>query len=105
MTKLLEKPKDVKVLAPLIVKELIYRLLLGGQSARLSYLSAAEDHSRRISRAVKQLRENFNEPLRIEDIARSLGMSASGFHHHFKNVTSMSPIQFQKQLRFQEARR
>src|SRR5438128_3417065 len=61
--------------------------------------------TRRISKAIGRLREHFNETLKIEDIARELGMSVSGFHHHFKSVTGMSPLQFQKQIRLQEARR
>ncbi len=62
-------------------------------------------HAHRMVRAVEKLRENFNKPLRIEDIARELGMSVSGFHAHFRAVATMSPLQFQKQLRLQEARR
>ena len=65
----------------------------------------SEGDARRISRAVRQLRENIDQPLKIENIARELGMSVSGFHHHFKSVTAMSPLQFQKQIRLQEARR
>ena len=99
-----ETPADGKVLAPLVIKEIIYRLLAGGQGARLAHLLTASD-TRRISKAIGRLREHFNEPLKIEDIARELGMSVSGFHHHFKSVTAMSPLQFQKQIRLQEARR
>jgi AraC-like DNA-binding protein len=62
-------------------------------------------NSHRIVRAIDRLRKDFDQPLRIEDIARELGMSVSGFHHHFKAVTAMSPLQFQKQMRLQEARR
>jgi AraC-like DNA-binding protein len=68
-------------------------------------VAAGGGDTRRISRAVQQLRENIDAPLRIENIARELGMSVSGFHHHFKSVTAMSPVQYQKQLRLQEARR
>ena len=94
------------MLAPLITREIIYRLLAGGQGARLGHLvSSSGGEARRISRAIGRLREHYNEPLKIEDIARELGMSVSGFHHHFKSVTSMSPLQFQKQIRLQEARR
>src|SRR5438876_3271622 len=99
-----ETPADGKVLAPLVIKEIIYRLLAGGQGARLAHLLTASD-TRRISKAIGRLREHFNEPLKIEDIARELGMSVSGFHHHFKSVTAMSLLQFQKQIRLQEARR
>ncbi|HMM79756.1 MAG TPA: AraC family transcriptional regulator [Pyrinomonadaceae bacterium] len=105
MVRLLDRPNDIKALSPLILKEIIFRLLLEGQGARLRHLTAEQDHSRRISRGIKEVRENISQPLNIEDIARRLGMSVSGFHHHFKSVTSMSPIQFQKQLRLQEARR
>lgn len=105
LVRLLDTPNEMRVLAPLIIREIVYRLLKGEQGARLSHLLAPGGDTRRISRAVKQLRENFDQPLRIENIAREIGMSVSGFHHHFKSVTAMSPVQFQKQLRLQEARR
>jgi AraC-like DNA-binding protein len=104
LARLLERPDEIQVLAPLIVREIVYRLLRGEQGARLGHLLTSGD-SRRISKAVGHLREHFDEPLRIESIARELGMSVSGFHHHFKSVTAMSPLQFQKQIRLQEARR
>jgi len=104
LVRLAEEPASINVLAPLIVKEIIYRLLAGGQGARLGHLLPAGD-TQRISRAIGRLREHFDEPLKIDDIARELGMSVSGFHHHFKSVTAMSPLQFQKQIRLQEARR
>jgi len=104
LIRIAETPAESKVLAPLVIKEIIYRLLAGGQGARLAHLLTASD-TRRISKAIGRLREHFNEPLKIEDIARELGMSVSGFHHHFKSVTAMSPLQFQKQIRLQEARR
>jgi len=104
LVRLADEPESSKVLAPLIVKEIIYRLLAGGQGARLGHLLQAGD-TQRISRAIGHLREHFDEPLKIDDFARQLGMSVSGFHHHFKSVTAMSPLQFQKQIRLQEARR
>jgi AraC-like DNA-binding protein len=104
LVRIAETPAEGKVLAPLVIKEIIYRLLAGGQGARLAHLLTASD-TRRISKAIGRLREHFNEPIKIEDIARELGMSVSGFHHHFKSVTAMSPLQFQKQIRLQEARR
>ena len=104
LVRIAERPAERKLLAPLVIKEIIYRLLAGGQGARLAHLLTASD-TRRISKAIGRLREHFNEPLKIEDIARELGMSVSGFHHHFKSVTAMSPLQFQKQIRLQEARR
>ena len=105
LARLLETPDQINIIAPLIVREIIYRLLTGEQGGRLSHLLVSEGDTRRISKAVKQLRENIDQPLKIETIARELGMSVSGFHHHFKSVTAMSPLQFQKQIRLQEARR
>jgi AraC-like DNA-binding protein len=105
MARLLDTPDEIEVLAPLIIREVVYRLLRGEQGARLSHLLASGGATRRISKAVEQLRENIDQPLKIETIARELGMSVSGFHHHFKSVTAMSPLQFQKQIRLQEARR
>lgn len=105
LIRLLDAPVERKVLAPLIVREIIFRLLVGGQGARLSHLLAAGADTHRISKAIGRLRENFDQPLRMDDLAQELGMSVSGFHHHFKSVTAMSPLQFQKQIRLQEARR
>ncbi|MEE3716637.1 AraC family transcriptional regulator [Tumidithrix elongata RA019] len=105
LVKLLDKPDEMKLFAPSIIREIIYRLLKGRQGERLSHLVIAEGDTQRISRVVKQLRENIDQPLKIDDIARELGMSVSGFHNHFKSVTAMSPLQFQKQIRLQEARR
>jgi AraC-like DNA-binding protein len=105
LVRLVETPAERKVLASLIIREIIYRLLIGGQGARLSHILAASGDTRRISKAIGHLREHFDEQLKMDEIARELGMSVSGFHHHFKSVTSMSPLQFQKHLRLQEARR
>jgi AraC-like DNA-binding protein len=82
-----------------------YRLLTGAQGSRMRHLAMFGGHAHRMVRAVENLRKDFDKPLRIEDIARGLGMSVSGFHSHFRAVTAMSPLQFQKQLRLQEARR
>ena len=105
LARLLDTSDEIQVLAPLIIREIVYRLLKGEQGARLGHLLASAGDTRRISKAIGHLRENFDQPLRIDDIARELGMSVSGFHHHFKSVTAMSPLQFQKQIRLQEARR
>lgn len=105
LVRLYEKPNQTQMLAPLIIKEIIFRLLIGGQGARLSHLIAATGETVRISQAINYLRERLTEPLRIEEIARRFGMSVSGFHAQFKSVTAMSPLQFQKQVRLQEARR
>jgi AraC-like DNA-binding protein len=105
LMRLLDKPGEQKILAPLVTREIVYRLLAGGQGARLGHLMTSGADTRLISRAIGHLREHFHEPIKIENIARELGMSVSGFHHHFKSVTAMSPLQFQKQIRLQEARR
>lgn len=105
LVRLLDAPFESKVLAPLIIREIVFRLLADGQSARLSHLLTAGRDTRRISKAIGLLRENFDQTLKMDDIAHELGMSVSGFHHHFKSVTAMSPLQFQKQIRLQEARR
>ncbi len=105
LVRLLDTPHEAGMLVPLIIREIVYRLLKGEQGARLSHLLPAGGDTRRISKAVEQLRRNIDQPLIIENVARQLGMSVSGFHHHFKSVTAMSPLQFQKQIRLQEARR
>jgi AraC-like DNA-binding protein len=90
---------------PLIAREIIYRLLRGEQGNRLRHLAILGGYAPDIARAIERLRRNFDQPLRIEQMARELGMSVSVFHHHFKAVTAMSPLQFQKRLRLLEARR
>jgi AraC-like DNA-binding protein len=102
---LARSPEQYRVLGPLVVREIVYRLLTGEQGHRMRHLATIGGHAHRMVRAVKKLRDDFAKPLRIEDVARDIGMSVSGFHAHFKAVTAMSPLQFQKQLRLQEARR
>lgn len=105
LVRLLDSPTEACFLAPLIKREIVYRLLRGEQGDRLYHIAALGGYTHRIIDAIERFRKDFNQPLRIEDIARELGMSVSGFHHHFKAVTAMSPLQFQKQIRLQEARR
>ena len=105
LVRLLDSPTDARVLAPLITREIVYRLLAGEQGDRLRQIATLGGHTHRIAKAIERLRDDFDRPLRIEDLAQELGMSVSGFHHHFKEVTAMSPLEFQKQLRLQEARR
>lgn len=105
LVRLLETPAEARVLAPLIKREIVYRLLMGEQGERLRHFASLGGADQPIARAVQRLRRDFDQPLRMDDLARDLGMSTSGFHHHFKQVTAMSPLQFQKQLRLQEARR
>jgi AraC-like DNA-binding protein len=96
---------EARFLRPLITREIVFRLLRGEQGGRLPHIVALGGRGHRIARALQRLREDFDRPLRIEDVARELGMSVSGFHHHFRAVTAMSPLQFQKRMRLQEARR
>jgi AraC-like DNA-binding protein len=106
LTRLLDAPAEAPVLQPLYMRELIYRLLAGSQGPRLRHLAILEGgYTTHIARAVARLRQDFDQPLRIETLARELGMSVSALHHHFKAVSAMSPLQFQKRLRLQEARR
>lgn len=102
---LLAEEQDIPILAPVIQREILYRLLVGDQGARLRQIAAAGTKSQQIARAIGWLKENFNQPLRIDDLALQAGMSTSTFHHHFRAMTALSPLQFQKNLRLQEARR
>jgi AraC-like DNA-binding protein len=105
LVRLIDNPTEARVLAPLVTREIVYRLLLGKQGDRLRHIAVLSGYTPPITRAIERLRKNFDQPLRIDDVAQELGMSVSGFHHHFKAVTAMSPLQFQKQMRLQEARR
>jgi AraC-like DNA-binding protein len=105
LLRLLDAPHDIPTLAPLIEGEVLYRLLTGPLGPRLRQLAIMETPSNRIAVAIAWLKENFRHPLRIEELADRVGMSVSSLHHHFKAVTAMSPIQYQKQLRLHEARR
>jgi len=105
LVRLLDTPTEVPFLAPLITREIIYRLWMGEQRDRLRHIAALGGYTSHIAKAIERLHQDFDQPLRIDSIARELGMSISGFHHHFKSVTAMSPLQFQKRLRLQEARR
>lgn len=105
IVRLIDAPRDYGVLAPLAIREIVYRLATGGQGQRLRQVALVGGRAPRIARAIERLRKDFDKPLRITNLARQLGMSVSGFHHKFKAVTAMSPLQFQKQLRLQEARR
>jgi AraC-like DNA-binding protein len=105
LVRLLDAPTEAQVLQPLITREIIYRLLMREQGGRLRHLTISGGYTPSIARAVKLLLQDFDQPLRIKQLARELGMSVSSLQHRFKAVTAMSPQQFQKQLRLQEARR
>ena len=102
---LLDEPKDIPILAPIIQREIFYRLLVGDQGARLRQMASAGSQGRQIARAIDWLKGNFSEPIRIDDLAAQVNMSTSTFHQHFRAVTAMSPLQYQKWLRLNEARR
>jgi AraC-like DNA-binding protein len=105
LVRLIDTPTEARILAPLVKREIICRLLLGKQSDRLRHIAAMGGYTSPIARAIERLREGFDQQLRIDDIAQEVGMSISSFHHQFKAVTTLTPLQFQKRLRLQEARR
>jgi AraC-like DNA-binding protein len=102
---LLAEQQDIPILAPIIQREIIYRLLVGDQGERLRQIASVGSQSHQIARAIDWLKGNFSQPLSIDNLAAHVRMSSSTFHHHFRSMTALSPLQFQKQLRLQEARR
>lgn len=102
---LLDSPQDIRTLAPLIMREITYRLLAGPQGTRLRQIASAGAPAYRISKAILWLKSHFNESISVEALAKRVGLSPSSLHQHFKAMTAMSPLQYQKQLRLQEARR
>ena len=105
LLRLLDEPRDIAVLAPLIEREILYRLLLGPHGTMLRQLALPDSQLSQISRAIDLIRRRYDQPLRVDELARHAGMSAPSFHRHFRAVTRLSPLQFQKHLRLQEARR
>ncbi len=105
LVRLVGSPVEARILLPLTAREIVYRLLIGDQGGRLRHLAILGGYTPPIARAVERIRQDFDQPLKVEQVARELGMSVSGLHHQFKAVTAMSPLQFQKRLRLQEARR
>lgn len=104
LLRLLDEPRDRAVLAPLVKREILWRLITGEQGATVRQLGLADSSLSHISRAVRWIREHYAQPFRVEDVARQSGMGVSAFYRNFQAVTAMSPIQFQKQIRLQEAR-
>ena len=102
---LLDEEHDIPVLAPIIRKEIIYLLLVGEQGARLRQIAAAGSQSQQVARAIVWLKNNFTQQLRIDNLASQASMSTSSFHNHFRSMTALSPLQYQKHLRLHEARR
>ena len=104
MLRLLDCPEDAPVLAPLIAQEILWRLLAGPLGDTVRQIGLADSDLSHVSRAIAWIRDNYAEPMRIDDLARLAGMSTSAFHRHFRAVTAMSPLQFQKRIRLQRAR-
>jgi AraC-like DNA-binding protein len=105
LLELMAEPGDAELLAPLVIDEILIRVLRSPIGVRVAQIGLAESNVNGIAKAVSWLRANFSEPMKVEELAELAHMSASSFHQHFKSVTSMSPLQFQKVLRLQEARR
>lgn len=105
LLRLLANPRDLPILAPMAEREILYRLLVGADETRLLQIAQADSKLHQINRAIGWIKQHFAEPFSIETLASEARMSASALHHHFKSVTAMSPLQYQKQLRLQEARR
>lgn len=105
LVELLEYPTHIKMLAPLIKRELIYRSLVGEMGSRILNFVRTDSQANRIARVIEKLKEGFAEPLRVGQLAESMNMSESALYHTFKEVTRMSPVQYQKKLRLHEARR
>jgi len=105
LVQLADTPEHASVLGPLILHEIVYRLLVAGHGARLQHIVMVGGGTHRVARAIAWLREHFEETMRVEQLAKRVGMSPSGLHSHFRAVTGMSPLQYQKTLRLHEARR
>ncbi|MFD2370081.1 AraC family transcriptional regulator N-terminal domain-containing protein [Brevibacillus sp. GCM10020057] len=105
LVRLLDAPQDIPVLAESVIREVIYRVVQDEQNAALKQFALIGSHAQRITRVIERLNREFTQPLRVEELAEEARMSASSLYHYFKEVTGMSPIQYQKQLRLQEARR
>ena len=101
----LAQPGDAELLSPLVTDEILIRLLRGPIGVRVAQMGFAESSVHRVAKAISWLRANFSQPMKVEDLAEMVHMSVSSFHEHFKSVTSMSPLHYQKVLRLQEARR
>ncbi len=104
LVRLLEHPRDASILAPLIKREILWRLITGEQGATVHQLGLADSSLAHIAQAVRWIRDHYTQSFRVGDVAALAGMSASAFYRNFQAVTAMSPIQFQKQIRLQEAR-
>lgn len=104
MLRLLDRPDDAPVLAPLIEREILWRLVTGPHGAMVRQIGLSDGALAHVNRAIQWIRENYAEPVRVADLARLAGLSPSAFHRHYRAITGMSPLQYQKRIRLQEAR-
>ncbi|MDQ0207548.1 AraC family transcriptional regulator [Alkalicoccobacillus murimartini] len=102
---LLDTPEDISVLAPSVIREILYRILQGDQGRSVKQVAMIGSHAERVVNVIKQIKQDFTRPIGIKRLASIANMSESSLHHHFKQVTGSTPLQYQKQLRLQEARR
>ncbi|HVV34816.1 MAG TPA: AraC family transcriptional regulator [Vitreimonas sp.] len=105
LMRLLDSPADIAVLAPMLQREIFYRLLQGPQGGALRQIARGDSRLGQVRRAIAWIRDHFDQPMRVESLAEIAGMSAASFHRHFKAATAMSPLQYQKSIRLQQARR
>lgn len=105
LVNLLNTPKDIPILAPLYIHEILYRILQDNQGYLVSQFIRVGSNAQSIANVIRFINDNISKPLRIDDLAKSVNMSSSSLHHHFKEIAAMSPLQYQKQIRLQEARR
>ena len=105
LVQLLGTPQDLEFLAPLALRELYYHLLRGLQGEAVRQIATADSAMQRVAGVIKQIKENLAQPFQVEELAERVNMSPASFYRHFKTVTSLSPLQYQKQLRLLEARR
>lgn len=105
LLELLDAPEDIPILSPLVIREILYRVLQGEQGALVRQFAIIGSHAQRIAKAIQRINREYDRPLAVDRLAESVNMSTSAFHKHFKRVTSLSPLQYQKTVRLQEARR
>jgi AraC-like DNA-binding protein len=105
LAELLDKPEQILILAPMIIREIHYRLLIGPQGERLRMINTLGTQSNQIAKTITWLRDNYKETLQVDELAKKVNMATSTFHRHFRQLTTLSPLQFQKRLRLYEAQR
>ncbi|MFB5675200.1 AraC family transcriptional regulator N-terminal domain-containing protein [Paenibacillus terreus] len=105
LIQLLDAPQDIPIISPLVIREILYRVLQSEQGVLFHQFAISGSHAHNIAQAIQLINRQYNRPLLVEQLAKSVNMSTSAFHKHFKRVTAMSPLQYQKTVRLQEARR